>query len=184
MSKEAELKKKLDECPSGIKGWKQFEDICTEILEYLFCPPLKKPKEQIRTLSGVSRRDMIFPNRNIDVGNTLAEENWHLLLVELDARMILFEYKNYGKSELGPNAVIQASDYLTETIGRLGIIVSTKKPNDSALQKRNTIYSNYKKVILFLTKADLKEMLDMKERGDEPSEFIVDKEELFFLQHE
>ena len=35
-----------------------------------------------------------------------------------------------------------------------------------------------------MTKADLKEMLDMKERGDETSEFIVDKEEFFFLQHE
>ena len=59
MSKEAELKKKLDECPAGIEGWKQFEDICTEILEYLFCPPLKKPKEQVRTLSGAFHDDKL-----------------------------------------------------------------------------------------------------------------------------
>ena len=32
MSKETDLIKALDDCPVGNAGWKQFEDICTEIL--------------------------------------------------------------------------------------------------------------------------------------------------------
>lgn len=184
MSRESDLAKKLDACPVGRTGWKQFEDVCTEVLEYLFMPPLSKPIEQARTYSGVNRRDMVFPNRNIDAGNTPAENNWHLLYSELDARMILFEYKNYDTNEIGHEEIIQAANYLTKPMGRLAIIVGTKLPNDSAHKQRNTIYTYDKKVILFMTKENLKEMLDIKERGGEPSDFIVDLEELFFIQHE
>lgn len=74
MSEETRLKKALDDCPAGKAAWKQFEDICTEILEYLFCPPLEKPMEQARTYSGVNRRDMVFPNRNIGEGKHQLKE--------------------------------------------------------------------------------------------------------------
>lgn len=184
MSRESDLAKKLDACPRGKAGWKQFEVICTEILEYLFMPPLEKPIEQARTYSGVNRRDMVFPNRNIEAGKTPAETNWHLLYLELDARMILFEYKNYDSEDIGPEEIVQAANYLTNTMGRLGIIVGTKFPNDSAHRQRNTIYTNSNKLILFLTKEHLKEMLNMKEMGGEPSDLIVDLEERFFIQHE
>lgn len=184
MSKESDLTKALDACPKGRTGWKQFEDICTEILEYLFMPALGKPIEQARTYSGVSRRDMVFPNRNIEIGSSLAEKNWHLLYCELDARMILFEYKNYDRQKIGQDEVRQAADYLTSTMGRLGFIVGTKLPSESAHRKRNTIFTERKILILFLTTDHLKEMLDMKARGDEPSDLIIDLEERFFIQHE
>ena len=83
MSEAARLKKALDDCPVGKSTWKQFEDICTEVLQYLFCPPLESPIEQARTYSSVNRRDMVFPNRNLDEGKTPAEKNWHLLFSPL-----------------------------------------------------------------------------------------------------
>jgi hypothetical protein len=184
MSKETNFAKALDDCPVGNAGWKEFEDICTEILEYLFMPALEKPIEQAHTYSGVNRRDMVFPNRNIEEGNTQAEKNWHLLYRELDARMILFEYKNYNAMEIGHEEVIQSANYLTQPMGRLGVIIGSKLPNESAHRQRNTIYTNQHKVILFLTKDHLKEMLDIKLRGEEPSNLIVDLVELFYIQHE
>lgn len=184
MSREADMAKALDDCPVGRAGWKQFEDICTEILEYLFTPALEKPIEQARTYSGVNRRDIVFPNRNIDGGNTPAEKNWHMLFKELDARMILFEYKNYDTTEIGHEEVMQAANYLTQPMGRLGVMVGSKLPNESAHRQRNTTYTNSHKVILFMTKDHLKEMLDMKARGEEPSNLIVDLVEAFYIQHE
>ncbi len=184
MSKETNFAKALDDCPVGNAGWKEFDDICTEILEYLFMPALEKPIEQAHTYSGVNRRDMVFPNRNIEEGNTQAEKNWHLLYRELDARMILFEYKNYNAMEIGHEEVIQSANYLTQPMGRLGVIIGSKLPNESAHRQRNTIYTNQHKVILFLTKDHLKEMLDIKLRGEEPSNLIVDLVELFYIQHE
>jgi hypothetical protein len=179
MSHITDLVTRLDRCPVGERGWRDFEDICVEILEFLFVPPLIKPIVQPRTYSGTNRRDAVFPNRNFD-----EKHGWGLLLRELEARMVLFEFKNYGTTDLGHEEVIQTDNYLTQPMGRLAIMVCSKLPNSSAHIQRNTIYSRSRKIVLFLTKEHLKEMLFIKERGEDPSDLIVDLVERFYLQHE
>lgn len=173
------LLNRLKSCPKGRSGWREFEDICIEILTYLFVPPLTKPKIQPRTYSGIDRRDAVFPNRNMRTNN-----NWGYLYQEFGARMILVEFKNYGSAEIGKGEVNQTRNYMTAPMGRLSIICCNKKPNESAHIKRNTIFSHDQKLILFLTKQDLREMLFIKERREDPSDLIVDKIEWFYLQHE
>ena len=56
--------------------------------------------------------------------------------------------------------------------------------NDAAHIKRNTIFSVDHKVILFVTSEHLLEMLSIKERGEDPSDLIMDMIERFYLQHE
>ncbi len=184
MSRVNDLIRKLDACPLGSTGWNQFEEICTEILTYLFVPPLNQPQIQSRTLSGTNRRDAIFPNRNISPSRDFNTRNWYHLFLELNARMILVEYKNYDNTDIGPDEVNQALNYLTVPMGRLGLLVCSKDPNEQARIRRNTIYSNDNKVILFINKENLKEMLAMKERNEDPSDFVMDLLELFYLQHE
>jgi hypothetical protein len=178
-----EFVRRLDACPCGIPGWSQFEDICTDILTYLFVPPLVIPRRQPKTLSGINRRDAIFPNRSIAPEGHNAK-NWYHLYRELDARMILVEYKNYDVTDIGPDEVNAALNYLTNPMGRLALLVCSKEPNEQANIRRNTIFTNDKKVILFLTKDHLKEMLAMRERGEDPSDLIMDLLELFYMQHE
>jgi len=98
--------------------------------------------------------------------------------------MILFEFKNYDATEIGHEEVIQTDNYLTEPMGKLAVMICSKIPDDGAHIQRNTIYSRHRKVILFLTKDHLKEMLFIKERGEDPSDLIVDLVEKFYLQHE
>lgn len=184
MSQVNDFIQRLDACPLGKAGWSLFEDLCVEILSFLFVPPLNAAQRQARTYSGVNRRDAILPNRNIIPNQNINSKNWYHLFVELDARMILFEFKNYEITEIGHEEVIQTRNYLTNPMGRLGIIVCSKSPVESAYRQRNTIYSNDKKVILFLTKDHLKEMLVMKERGEEASDLIIDLVEQFYIQHE
>jgi hypothetical protein len=184
MSQVNELIEKLDGCPLGAGGWFTFEEACTEILTYLFVPPLQIPQRQAKTLSGINRRDAIYPNRNIIANGTPNSKNWHHLFQELEARLILFEFKNYDATEIGPEEVNCALNYLTNPMGRLAILVCSKEPNGQAKIRRNTIYTNDKKVILFITKGNLKEMLLMKERGEDPSDLIIDLIELFYIQHE
>lgn len=174
-----DLIKKLDACVPGSAGWSAFEDTCIAILEFLFVPPLTRPVIQPRTLSGTNRRDAVLPNRNFGQDN-----NWGMLLRELNARMILFEFKNYDLTEIGHEEVIQTDNYLTEPMGRLAVMICNKRPNNGAHIQRNTLYSRHGKVILFLTNDHLKEMLFIKERGEDPSDLIVDLVEKFYLQHE
>lgn len=184
MSQVTDFIQRLDSCPLGAAGWSQFEDLCTEILEFLFVPPLRPAQRQARTYSGINRRDAVLPNRNIAANDQLNSANWYHLFQELDARMVLFEFKNYDNTDIGPEEVNQALNYLTNPIGRFAILVCSKPPNNQAHIRRNTIYSNDNKVILFITKEQLKEMLGMKERNEDPSDFIMDLLELFYIQYE
>jgi hypothetical protein len=173
------LWKELEICPAGRDGWKKFEDICLNILTELFVPPLNPPIPQPRTFSGIDRRDAVFPNRNIN-----ADNNWGHLYQELKARMILFEFKNYDKDEVGKDEINQTRNYLTKPMGQLAIVCCSKPPNEAAHIKRNTIFSDEGKVILFITPKELYEMILIKERGEDPSDLILDLIEMFYLQHE
>jgi hypothetical protein len=179
MTQIAEMVKRLNAVPAGHAGWSDFEVICTEILTYLFVPPLATPKTQPRSYSGIDRRDAVFPNRQ-DIGDNV----WAKIYRELEARLILFEFKNYDQTEIGKDEVNQTRNYLNKAMGKLGIICSNKPPAKQAHIKRNTIYSEEGKVILFITKDKLEEMLYIKERGDDPGDLIMDEIEWFYLQHE
>jgi hypothetical protein len=178
------LTQRLDACPTGNEGWSEFEDVCTEIFTYLFVPPLQVPHRQAKTLSGINRRDAIYQNRNNTPNGEANTKNWHYLFNELAAKLILIEYKNYDVTEIGPEEVNCALNYLTNPMGRLAILVCSKEPNAQAKIRRNAVYTNDKKVVLFVTKQHLKEMLAMKGRGEDPSDLIVDLIELFYIQHE
>jgi hypothetical protein len=69
-------------------------------------------------------------------------------------------------------------------VGDLLAVCSRRLPNTAAHIKRNTIFSQEGKVILFLTVGHLKEMLLIKKRGEDPSDLIMDMLESFYLQHE
>jgi hypothetical protein len=179
MSKSHELRKRIERCSAGRDAWHEFEEACIDALRFLFVPPLIEPIIQPRTFSGIERRDAVFPNRNLGASN-----NWGHLYKELDARMVLFEFKNYDKEEVGKDEANQTRNYLTKPMGRLAIMCCNKMPNRAAHIKRNTIFSEDDKVILFLTKEHLIEMLFIKERGEDPSDLIMDMVERFYLQHE
>jgi hypothetical protein len=173
------LRQRLSNCPPGNAGWKVFEEVALETLCYLFVPPLMRPLVQARSLSGLDRRDAIFPNRITDTSTT-----WGLLRHDYDARLILVEFKNYDKESIGKDEVDQARNYLKRTMGRLAIICCNKHPDRSAYIRRNGVYSEDGKIILFVTTVDLIEMLDIRERGDDPSGFIVDCIDQFLIQYE
>jgi hypothetical protein len=176
---EEALRAGLDAVPPGIAGWKQFEDAATNALKHLLVPPLADPILQARSYSGIDRRDAIFPNRNHGESN-----HWGRLLHELEARMVLVEFKNYDSQEVGKDEVNQTRNYLTKPLGRLALLVSTREPNHAAHLKRNSAYSEDGKVILFLSVEHLKEMLYMKERREDPADLIMDAVERFYIEWE
>ena len=177
MPASVDLIQRLNECPIGRTGWRQYEDICIEILKFLFIPPLQEPQIQARSLSGIDIRDAIFPNRNLDHVSI-----WGQLRQELGARLVLFEFKNYDSENISSDEVDQIRNYLTKPIGKLGIMISCKEPNENAKIRRNQIYcSEEAKVILLLTSDHLREMVHMKERGDDPAKLIMEQVELLYI---
>src|SRR5262245_61353483 len=123
----AELLNQLDACPKGVARWRTYEDVATAILKFLFVPPLTDPTIQARSFSGIDRRDAVFGNRQMT-----PDSIWGQLRIELDARMPLFEFKNFD-GEVGKEEVDQTRNYLTGTIGRFGVVCSRTQPSHQAL---------------------------------------------------
>jgi hypothetical protein len=141
----------LAKCPRGKRGWAQYEEVCTAILAAAFCPPLRPPRRQTRTLYGLERRDALFSLRG-------ATGPWDAIRREFDANFVLVEFKNYTRP-FGKDEVNQARNYLREMIGRLGIICSRMGPDDGALRMRNSIFAQERKMILFFSDTELLELL-------------------------
>jgi len=162
---------KLKDCPEGKKGWKDYENICIEILNYLFVPPLKEPRIQSRTESGLDVRDALYPNRS-------NHPNWQFIRGDYDAKYIVFEFKNYSTTDdtsgIDKIVVNQVRNYLKQTIGKIGFVCSKKHPNSSGLQEQREAFVEDKKLILFLNNEHLIEMLMKKYRKEEPSDIIVE----------
>jgi hypothetical protein len=179
MTLESDLLKRVKDCPPGSSGWREFENACLALLEYLFVPPLNRPKVQVKTVSGLNRFDAIFPNRESSTSG-----GWKQLLHELKARLVLIEFKNYEKKRIGKKEVEQACNYLTRRMGNLAILCCNKAPCKSAYKSRNTIFNDKEKVVLFLTPDQLSEMCDIKGRGEDPADLIVDLLEYFYITNE
>lgn len=177
LEKTQRLIKRLDDCPEGKSGWKIYEDICIDILNYLFVPPLGEPKIQSRRESGIDIRDAVYPNRN-------SNENWRFIRDDYDAKYIVFEFKNYSKegSEIDKQVLLQIDDYLKKTIGRFGIICSKKAPNNSGLEKRKDVFIENNKLVLFVNNEDLKEMLLRKHKKMDPADVLIDLIDNFNLK--
>lgn len=172
------LKEKLFKCPSGRDSWRHYEDICMEILTYLFVPPLERPRFQPRTEGGLLRRDALFAN-NVERGF------WNRIWESYKAQFILFEFKNTDRLE--PVHLDQVNGYLRlgdNTIGKFGIILSRKPPSQSALRKRRAWFTKGEAVILLVDDSLLVRMLKLRKAGKDPVEILQLCYEEFLTEYE
>jgi len=175
-AKQINLIERLKQCQPGKQDCYKYENVCIEILTKVFVPPLKSPRVQARTLSGLERRDALFSLRGV-------KQDWEEIRQEFEANFLLCEFKNYADA-FHKDEVNQTRNYLKDTIGRLGIIFSRKGASESAKSMRNSIYSQERKAILFFEDKHLIELLRMKEAGQNPLDLIQDAIEDFLISHE
>ncbi len=149
-----------------------------EALTFLFVPPLIKPLIEPKDYAGINRRVAIFPNRNYQ-----GSGNWAHLYNELGARMIPFGFENCDAGRIGAGEVNDTLDLLNEAMGRFAVLCSNEEPGPQAHSERNMAYREIKTVILFITPDKLIEMIAIKERGEDPSNLILDLIELCYARH-
>jgi len=175
-SKHAQLIEQLHSIKAGRDSWRDYEVCCVSILKESLVPPLKPPREQARTWSGLERRDSLFSLRGIG-------EGWQSIREEFSANFLLCEFKNYV-DPFGKDEVNQTRNYLKSTIGRLGIIFSRRGPDNGAVRMRNSIFSEERKVILFFDDSHLVELLRLRAAKQPPLDLIQDAIDEFYLEYE
>jgi hypothetical protein len=169
-----QLIERLESLPRGKEGWREFEEICVDILNYAFIPPLRPPSIQSWTHDGLDRRDAIYP---IGSGNAF----WESIKYDFSARMMVVEFKNYVDS-IGQNEVESLQQYLLPKAKRsFGLLCSRQVPSDSAIRARRRAWMIAENIILFASDEDLKEMVRRRAADEDPSVVFDSQLDEFFI---
>lgn len=159
------IKERLQNIVPGTKDATAYQHLILETLNFLFNPELIRGEPEVRTIDGTERRDIIFTN---DSDQTF----WSYLRQEHSSFLIMFEIKN--TTDIDNNYLNQTATYLGDRLGRLGFIVTRNPLQEAQQRKAFSIYndSTPRKVILNLSDSDMKIMLDMKCKGNNPMRHI------------
>lgn len=167
---------KLRQCKTGknAKAASQYEQICNEIIHYLFAPEFSKEIRQFKTFDRLFRMDLLCALK----GTTAL---WNFLIRFFNTNFVVFEYKNYG-SKITQNLIYITEKYLFDAALRnVAFIISRKGFDRSAQIAASGCLKEHKKLIIDLTDDDLIKMIRIKEDGEEPSDYLLSKIEDYLM---
>ena len=169
-----ELIKRLEDLPSGRETWREYEDLCVEILNYALIPPFKDPSIQSRSEDGLDVRDAVYPIGN---GNSF----WDEIKRTCSTRFSVSEFKNYSES-IAQREVEAIQQYLFgKAMRNFGLLCSRREPSESALIARRRAWMEFDKLIVFLSDEDLKDLIRARSLGGDTAEVIDTQLDEFFL---
>lgn len=169
-----QLSRRLRSTLPGRHHWTAYQQLCGDILSFLFRDVLEAPLEENSNQSQVNRRDFIFPNYSTD-------GFWSFLRQHYRADFIVVEAKNY-EAPIKKDQVLQLANYLTtHGTGLFGMLVTRAGANRSAVWTQREQWVLHNKLVVVLTDADLRQMLTTKANEGDPSVVIRQKIEDFRL---
>jgi hypothetical protein len=169
-----ELCAQLRAVPAGKKGWSIYERVCANILKYLFPNDLEGWYKQKRTDDGLNRYDFVCRLRP-------TTDFWRFLIDHLNSRYVIFEFKNYTK-KIAQGQILTTEKYLLERgLRRVAIILSRKGADRDALRVTQGAMREHGKLMLLVDDDMICKMLHMKERGEDPTDFLFELADDFLL---
>jgi AAA15 family ATPase/GTPase len=167
-SKAYNLMVKLKDCPLGSEGWVRYQEICSDILSYVFSPPLSTPLRQSETEGREQRRDLIM-HIPYNIGYF-----WGWIQTEHKSLAVIIECKNY-EGLISKDDVIKTSQYFNKNkLGNFGLLLSRKGLDKGAKKEIRRLWTNEnsKIMVIPLKDDDLINLLKIKEHGEKPEVYI------------
>lgn len=165
---------KLDGVKIGKAGWSEYENVCIECLQYLFKEDLFLWEKQLHTDDELSRYDLICR-----IGST--DDFWKTLVQSFSSRYILFEFKNYT-DPLPQSQIYTTERYLyPQALRGACIIIARKGINTHALSASKGALRENGKLILTLNNEDLKNMLQGRDLGNSPNDYLSNLLDQFLI---
>lgn len=167
-----QFQRSLNACNSGKSENedKEYERICTEIIKYLFESEFLHMSTQYRTEDDLFRMDMICSLKG-------TKEFWKFLIQFYQTKFVVFEYKNYT-NPISQNLIYITSKYLfPAALRNVAFIISRHGLDKNAEKVVKSQICQHKKLIISLTDEDLLIMVALKEKGGEPSDYLMEKVE-------
>lgn len=167
---------KLENCKPGkyAKADKKYEAICTEIIKYLFETEFFRVSEQHKTEDEMFRMDLLCSLKG-------TSEFWKFLITFYHTKFVVFEYKNYS-DYISQNLIYITEKYLFPAVLRnVAFIISRKGFDPNAEKAALGCLKESGKLIISLEDNDLIKMIYMKENGEEPSDYLLNKVEQILM---
>jgi hypothetical protein len=140
----------------GKAGAKDYENICLDIINYLFGDSLLDPRQQAGLEDHLSFIDIIYqinPNHMF----------WQTLTRDFRARVIVFECKNYSEP-ITPMQVYTTERYISIAALRpICFILSRTPPHEHAFYAAMGAMRESAKLLIFLGDEDLKSMIRIRD---------------------
>jgi hypothetical protein len=156
--REAVLLEQLRQLAVGRAHAYDYQKLVLALLNCILEPELVDGEAQVRTVTGVEIRDLVFLN-NSD------QPFLDYLLHHYGNLLIVFECKNVAA--IDQDDVNQLANYLGDAMGFCGFIVCRTAPSERILAKVRATFNKQtpRRVILFLTDDDLERMASIKRAG-------------------
>lgn len=152
----------------GRESWSAYQRLSSEIVEYLFCPPLEPPRYNIPDSDSRNIRDLICEN-------SMMEGFWALIRMTYAAQYIVIDAKNYSEP-IDKQPVLDIAHYLKPYgCGLFGILMTRNGPSPAADHAIREQWIGAQKMIVVLSDSDVEEMLTIKGSGGRPEELIRKK---------
>ena len=166
-----QVKRIGDIIPNGQEHFRDYEHPVRVVINFLFLQHLGVATPQKRTEpgnEGSEVRDLICQNRS-------ESGFWKDLKEKYSCTEIVFDAKN--TNELTRDDLRQIYCYLKTALGYWGFIVCRSTQPERINAYNRTLFKNFtqSRGILILTDDDLRRMVEMKLRGNDPSEYIRDR---------
>jgi len=158
-----ELIARLESLPPGRDSWRDFEELCVEILTYALFPQLGVPAVQSRSEDGLDIRDAVFPISKPD-------SFWEEIKQTCSSRFMVAEFKNYTES-IGQREVESIQQYLYIKARRMfGVLCTRKQPAESAILARRRAWIETDKLIVICSDDELKDLIRARSYGERPTD--------------
>ncbi len=173
------LLKKLELINAGRKEFGKYEDVCKEILKYIFEDDLSLWQSQAKSNEDLYRFDCLCR-----IKNNNDKEFWSILEKYFNTKYIVFEFKNYTE-KITQKEIYTTERYLyAKALRRVAIIIAKNGfDNNSVWAAKGCLRENGKLMIL-LDAEDLRKMCEIKMHDDDPSGYLLEKLDALLLELE
>lgn len=171
---------RLKQCKEGKTHSAEYEDVCEDILRYLFeAAYFNRLESQHKTKDMHFRMDLIGSLKKSQNNDEHMHPLWQMLVQHYNSHFVVFEFKNYTK-KIDQNLIYITEKYLFDTALRnVAFIISRKGFSKAAKFAAEGCLKEHGKLILDITEEDLIKMIGLG--SDKAADYILDKLEDFLM---
>jgi hypothetical protein len=152
---------------------RDYEDAISLLFPSLLYPQLDFAAEQSRTESGALVRDLIFYNNR-------SHDFLRELFDTYNSSQIVFEMKNV--KEISRDHVNQLNRYMTDTLGKFGILVTRNELTKARRQNTIDLWSGQRRCIITLTDVDVAQMVELFDSKQRLPLDVIKKKYIEFIR--